>query len=216
MAIGTTVTMRDGELPADPLGANADAVVAAGAVGSISAKLRRATQALEDLKTQIVLATGEAHLGSIGGDGDILTVTPSLNVAGAYAAGDLVGQKNTIASAVRVSGGRGTILSVTIADKAKQAAALDLVFFGADPTGTTFTDNGPFTPVDADLLKIIGHVAVLASDYSQFADNAVATRVAVGLMFEASVSTIYMAVVSRGAPTYTDGDLQIKIALGWD
>lgn len=37
-------------------GAIADAIVAAGATGSISAKLRRATQGLEDLKTLITLA----------------------------------------------------------------------------------------------------------------------------------------------------------------
>lgn len=35
--------------PADPFGANADAIVAAGAAGSISAKLRRATQTLADI-----------------------------------------------------------------------------------------------------------------------------------------------------------------------
>jgi hypothetical protein len=57
-------------LPADPLGANADAIVAAGAAGSISAKLRRITQALEDLKTNIVLAAGTANIGDV----DVLTV----------------------------------------------------------------------------------------------------------------------------------------------
>ena len=59
-------------LPADPLGANADAVVAAGAAGSISAKLRRTTQGLEDLKTGIVLATGANAIGSV----SISSITP--------------------------------------------------------------------------------------------------------------------------------------------
>jgi hypothetical protein len=57
-------------LPADPLGANADATVAAGATGSISAKLRRATQGLEDLKSLIVLAAGTNNIGDV----DVLTV----------------------------------------------------------------------------------------------------------------------------------------------
>jgi hypothetical protein len=52
-------------LPADPLGANADAIVAAGAAGSLSAKLRRVTQGLEDLKTLIVLAAGSARIGKV-------------------------------------------------------------------------------------------------------------------------------------------------------
>ncbi|HXS47547.1 MAG TPA: hypothetical protein VN756_08795 [Solirubrobacterales bacterium] len=52
-------------VPADPFGANADASVAAGATGSISAKLRRATQGLEDLKTGIILAAGTANIGDV-------------------------------------------------------------------------------------------------------------------------------------------------------
>lgn len=52
-------------VPADPFGVNADAVVAAGAAGSISAKLRRATQGLEDLKTLIVLAAGANAIGKL-------------------------------------------------------------------------------------------------------------------------------------------------------
>lgn len=50
------------------LGAIADAIVAAGAAGSVSAKLRRATQGLEDLKTLIVLAAGTNIIGKVGID----------------------------------------------------------------------------------------------------------------------------------------------------
>ena len=49
----------DGELHvhAPGIGAISDAIVAAGAVGSLSAKLRRVTQGLEDLKTGITLTS---------------------------------------------------------------------------------------------------------------------------------------------------------------
>lgn len=50
---------------ADPFGANADAAVAAGAAGSISAKLRRITQGLEDLKTLVVLAASSNVIGAV-------------------------------------------------------------------------------------------------------------------------------------------------------
>lgn len=50
------------------MGLIADASVAAGATGSISAKLRRATQGLEDLKSLIVLAAGTAIIGKVGID----------------------------------------------------------------------------------------------------------------------------------------------------
>lgn len=52
-------------VPADPFGANADAAVAAGDAGSLSAKLRRATQGLEDLKSLIVLAAGSNAIGKL-------------------------------------------------------------------------------------------------------------------------------------------------------
>jgi hypothetical protein len=52
-------------VPADPFGANADAAVAAGATGSFSAKFRRMTQGLEDLKTLIVLAAGTNLIGKV-------------------------------------------------------------------------------------------------------------------------------------------------------
>jgi len=49
----------------DVLGATDDAIVAAGAVGSISAKLRRVTQTLTDLLTGIILAAGTAVIGRV-------------------------------------------------------------------------------------------------------------------------------------------------------
>jgi hypothetical protein len=70
-------------LPADPFGANADAIVAAGAAGSVSAKLRRATQGIEDLKTGIVLATGGNVIGGVtqSGTWNVGTVTTVTTVA---------------------------------------------------------------------------------------------------------------------------------------
>ena len=50
------------------IGQTSDAIVAAGATGSIAAKLRRATQGLEDLKTLIVLAAGTNIIGKVGID----------------------------------------------------------------------------------------------------------------------------------------------------
>jgi hypothetical protein len=50
------------------IGANADAIVAAGAAGTLSAKLRRATQGLEDLKSLLVLAAGANLIGKVGLD----------------------------------------------------------------------------------------------------------------------------------------------------
>lgn len=58
---GGPVTIADGADVAE--GAVADAIVAAGATGTVSAKLRRVTQGLEDLKSLIVLAAGSNSIG---------------------------------------------------------------------------------------------------------------------------------------------------------
>lgn len=50
------------------IGQTNDAIVAAGATGSIAAKLRRITQGLEDLKSLIVLAAGTNIIGKVGID----------------------------------------------------------------------------------------------------------------------------------------------------
>lgn len=54
-------------VPADPFGANADAAVAAGAVGSIQAKLRRLTTDLDAVKTAVQGATpaGTNNIGDV-------------------------------------------------------------------------------------------------------------------------------------------------------
>lgn len=72
-------------VPADPFGTTADASVASGASGSISAKLRRATQGLEDLKSLIVLAAGNNNIGNV----DVETL--AVLIAGEDLTGNVLG-----------------------------------------------------------------------------------------------------------------------------
>lgn len=70
------------------LGAVADAIVAAGATGTVSAKLRRATQGLEDLKTLIILAAGANIIGKVGIDQTTPGTTNGVQVNAALPAGN--------------------------------------------------------------------------------------------------------------------------------
>lgn len=78
---GGAVTIADGADITE--GAIADAVVAAGAAGTISAKLRRTTQGLEDLKTGIVLASGTNVIGHVINDASAAVIGHVINDAGA-------------------------------------------------------------------------------------------------------------------------------------
>jgi hypothetical protein len=139
--------------------------------------------------------------------------TPTVSTTPAYTSGDSVGGKISLASAVRLAGTGGTITSVTITDKGKQSAATDVVFFNADPSNTTFTDNGALTVHDTDLLTIIGVVPI--TSWAAFVDNSVGYANGLGLGFKiASGTTLYACLVTRGTPTYTaTTDIQLTICI---
>lgn len=123
-----------------------------------------------------------------------VSVVPDTNI---YADNDLVGGKLTM-----LLPKSGIIETVVLLDQANQSAALDLVLFSADPTGTTFTNNASLDINDTDALKIIGVLRFAASDYGSFADNAVATLRGCGFAY-VSEGPLYGALLSNGAtPTY--------------
>lgn len=149
------------------------------------------------------LAAGENHIGSVGGT--TAQITPSLTVSTtpAYSSGDNVGGKLTLSNIVRVSGGSGVIQSLLVVDASNQKAAFDVLLFNADPTNTTFTDNGALTINSADVAKIVRRISVAASDYVTVGGVAVA-EIAVGgkPIVPASGTTMYAAVVTTSTPTY--------------
>ena len=148
-------------------------------------------------------------------DGTVTVVSPTLDTA-AYGAGDLVGGKLTLTDILPAGGAPVSMLvSAVVVDQANQKAALDLVFWKSDPSGTTFTDQAALDVADADNKKIAGVVSVLATDYVSFADNAIATvKTSLPLFSSNGSRTLYMAVVSRGTPTYaTATDMQITLTV---
>jgi len=149
------------------------------------------------------------------GSTGVVTVAPTCDTS-AYATGELIGGKLTFTGAMREKYGTGVIHSVVIADKAKQNVALDIVLFDSDPSSTTFTDQATLTIADADLLKVVGVISVVATDYKSFADNSVADLKNIGLIVKSNSSStsLYGCLVSRGTPTYASAtDLQIKLKI---
>lgn len=94
------------------LGTTADAIVAAGAVGSISAKLRRVTQGLEDLKTLTVLAAGSNIIGNVRIDQTTLGTTNGISIIHHATANGAPTQFRSLtvnSTAVAVKGSAGNI-----------------------------------------------------------------------------------------------------------
>lgn len=166
-------------VPADPLGANADAAVTGDATGSINAHLRGllktvgdivaspATYSIGDrlkaLLTGISLAAGEAHLGEVGKK--ITTVIASLtrpSDTNVYAAGDAVTDSVTaptyitFSSVSRIAAGSATIVNAFLIDSANQATKPNLELWLYDTAPTAQNDNSAFTPSDSELANLIG------------------------------------------------------------
>jgi hypothetical protein len=146
-----------------------------------------------------------------------VSATPTVDTS-AYASGDLIGAKITLANAVQVAAGSGELLSLVLSDLANQKSDIDVVLFDSDPSTTTFTDQAALDIDDADLVKVIGVISIAAADYVSFVDNAVATLRDLRLGFKlASGTSLYAALVCRGTPTYaSSSDLKLRAIVNQD
>lgn len=135
-----------------------------------------------------------------------------------YAAGDSIGAKKTLSEVFMSSNGQATLMSVSVGDANKQNSELELLFFDADPAASTITENNPVNITVDELSQASGSVTILATDYKDYATNSVATLKNVGLpLWSNSGSTgMYLAVVSRGTPTYTANGLSISLTFYQD
>jgi hypothetical protein len=145
--------------------------------------------------------------------GTIHTVTKTVVVdTNAYQSGDFLGTAILEITEVGYIGG-AVLHTVTVVDLTKQSAAFDLLFFTTACANTTFTNNAALDVHDTDALTFIGHVSVLATDYSALNDNSVATVRNIGLTLNPTPGTsIYCAPVARGTPTYAASELRLKFS----
>jgi hypothetical protein len=162
--------------------------------------------------TPSALVAGENHIGSIGGNTLHPSSNPTLSVAASYATGDYVGTSATPWSwtGCRVSAGTGQLQSVTVIDKALQSIAGELWLF--DRSVTVPNDSAAWTITDADAQFLIGVVPF--STYYASAANSVSSNTGLSMPIWCNSGTsIFGAVVTRGAPSYTSGDLTVVLGI---
>lgn len=157
----STATIADGADVAE--GATTDAIVAAGAAGTLSAKLRRVTQGLEDLKSLIVLAAGENHVGEVGGNGANVAVEftrPADTTA--YTAGDVVSDSTSattvqaVANFARVNAGTGYVVGARLTTDKKSITPRFRVHLYNASNPTVSADNAAMQRRYADESKYLG------------------------------------------------------------
>jgi hypothetical protein len=131
-----------------------------------------------------------------------------------YGSGDLMGNKIALTNA-NATNPAGLLTFITAQDLTKQDGAFDVVFFDADPSATTFTENSALDIADADLTKVIAVVKIIATDYADFNDNSTATKSSLGgIPFNAAAGgTLYACLVSRDTKTYGANELSLAFGL---
>jgi hypothetical protein len=153
------------------------------------------------------LPAGENHVGEVGLPDDSITITCSLDTS-AYADGDVLFATQEIANAVRNNGDTCILQSIHVVDIDDQGVDFDLVFFNAN-TSLGTENSAP----DIDDTEVLTTLAVyqFTNDYVDLGANQVRTDTGIGLVLEAGAATtsLYVAGITRGAPTYSASGLQI-------
>ncbi len=159
------------------------------------------------------MADAAAPMGAHDG---LISITPVITTD-AYTSGDALGGLLTFANALRAKKqGKpsGYLVSATIIDtnNTPTDTPIELWLFSALITPTA--DNAPFDPSDADIAKRLGVIKFAASDYTDAANNSVATRTSINMGVAggaAGQTSLFGQLVVRGTPTYDVGDISIGI-----
>jgi len=144
-----------------------------------------------------------AVTGSVGGYTATNQVTPTVQAA-SYAVGVGIGGLISFTTAARVAAGSGLIQSIMASFTSGVVPSLDVIFFNANPTGSTVGDKVVTAIVAADVGKIIG-VAHL-TDSTLLGATAPSLIQAIGITMPFLLpagTTLYAVVVTRTVITLT-------------
>lgn len=183
---------------------------------TISAALPAGTNNIGDVDVASI-AAGETTIGRVGGNSTMVTGTPTLTVAGAYAIADYVGTSGdalTLAACARVAGGTGIITRAILIDYALQSVSTELWLFDTEPTPPN--DNAAWSISDADSKKCIAVIPFSTYYASALNSVSMSDQLAIAFKCAAGSQSLYACLVTRGAPTYADGDITIRLGIVQD
>ena len=162
---------------------------------------------------EVVAVGGSGSPLPVGGEGDVFTAVPTIT-AGAYAAGDAVGELIELANAVREAGGGGFVVGIVAIDDAGQDAELEFWLF--DDEITDVDDNDAWAPAEADLEHL---VAIVSSNDGSWCAAGTPSALDVDAVrrFNVVDTSLYLKIVTRGTPTFaaTD-DLTVRVKIAQD
>lgn len=139
----------------------------------------------------------------------------------AYAVGDCMGGKITLANAARATSGTSILTDIVIIDESNVKPLFNIVIFGVDPTAATLTDNAAVN-LSTNSKDVIAVVPVYTADYNVVAGVSIATIQVGNIVLQTSPmaesnTTFYAALVATYAnDMVASDDLIIKFGLVQD
>lgn len=177
------------------------------------------TIATDDVGSGVQVQRIKVMLGADGAnDGDVaaanpmptgglmtkLTATPTVSASPAYTAGDCVGGLMTLSNAVRSGPLSGVLAAIEVMCKSAQTFAFDVIFFDANPSGSTLNDNAAIAIAAADFDKIVGVAQITGTAPNAWVNvgtPSFAVAANVNLPLKLASTTLYAVLVARGTPT---------------
>lgn len=142
---------------------------------------------------------------------DVISNTPAVQAA-AYAAGDVFGGKQVIT--VLKAGNRSALVrSILIDCKVAIATGFDVILFSSDPSGSTFTENGPIAVAAGDVAKVVAVATVTTLVTYGTPSSAILQGQAIPIIGDGTNRTIWAVLVAKGATTPT-GTADCTLRLG--
>lgn len=141
----------------------------------------------------------------------IVDVTLSLDISAAYASGDVLADTQVVSNALRIINGNGLLNSVVVIDEDNQKQGLDLLFMSSNVS--IGTENSAVSITDANARNILGIVRVPMSDFVDLGGVAVAmiTGLQIGLQAASGTPDLYVAAITRSAPTHTASGIRLRL-----
>jgi len=154
------------------------------------------------------IAAGETHIGEVGTNSDVISVTLTLSPT-TYADGDVLADTQALTDIMRVNAGTGIPYSVAVIDLDDQAQALDILFL--DTNCSIGTEDSAVSIADSCADDILCVVEIASGDYVDLINSQVAMgSPACVVESTAGINELWFAVVSRGTGTYTASGIVCK------
>lgn len=144
----------------------------------------------------------------------IVVLSPTVTVSTSqYTSGDALGGKLTLSDNVSADAPWGFIRGVTIISDTVATAPIDVIFYDADPSASTFTDNAAHQIASGDVAKIIG--VAHCSDVT--ADGLCSIHQAQNLSIPFRGQPLYASMIVRGTPTLGNAaDIVLRVFVQQD